>query len=73
MFDDLKTSHHYCADVQITAYCTDRILSKKTDKQSDRLIFYNEPTPETVGPLLEYLGDTPVQKMLVCSCCVVRE
>ena len=54
------------ADVQITAYSTDRILSEKTDAQSDRLIFYNEPTPESVGPLLDYIGDTPVQKMLVC-------
>lgn len=55
------------AGVQITAYNTDRILSEKTDDQSDRLIFYGEPTPETVGPLLEYTKDKPVQKMLVMA------
>lgn len=55
----------FSVDVQITAYSTDRILSEKTDKQSDRLIFYGEPIPETVGPLLEYTNSMPIQKMLV--------
>lgn len=55
----------FCVGVQITAYSTDRVLSEKTDKQSDRLIFYGEPTPETVGPLLGYTKDLPIQKMLV--------
>lgn len=55
------------ADIQITAYSTDRILSEKTDKQSDRLIFYGEPTPESVGGLIEYTKDLPIQKMLVMA------
>lgn len=53
--------------MQVTAYCTNRILSEKTDEQSDRLIFYGEPTPETVGPLLEYTKDMDVQKMLIMA------
>ena len=55
------------ADIQITAYSTDRILSEKTDKQSDRLIFYGEPTPESVGGLIEYTKELPIQKMLVMA------
>lgn len=53
--------------VQVTAYCTNRILSEKTDEQSDRLIFYGEPTPESVGPLLEYTKEMDVQKLLVMA------
>lgn len=53
--------------VQVTAYCTDRILSEQRDEQSDRLIFYGEPTPETVGPLLDYTKDMPVNKMLLMA------
>ena len=41
------------------------MLAEKTNKQSDRLIFFGEPTPESVGPLLQYLQEVPVQKMLV--------
>ena len=59
-FDDIT-------GVQVTAYCTDRILSERTDEQSDRLIFYGEPTPETVGPLLAYTKDLPIQKMLLMA------
>ena len=55
------------AGVQVTAYCTDRVLAEKTDEMSDRLIFYGEPTPESVGPLLDYLEGRPVQKMLVMA------
>ena len=55
------------AGVQVTAYCTNRILSEKTDEQSDRLIFYGEPTPESVGPLLEYTKEKEVQKMLLMA------
>ena len=35
----------------LTAYCGDRVLAEQTDEQTDRLIFYGEPTPEAVGPL----------------------
>jgi len=35
----------------LAAYCGDRVLTEQTDEQTDRLIFYGEPTPETVGPL----------------------
>jgi len=35
----------------LAAYCGDRVLTEQTDEQTDRLIFYGEPTPETIGPL----------------------
>lgn len=53
------------ADTTITAYATDRILAEETNEQSDRLISFAEPTPESVGPLLEYTQNIPIQKMLV--------
>ena len=56
-----------CAGVQVTAYCTDRVLAEKTDEQSDRLIFFGEPTPESVGPLLDFLEGRPVQKLVVMA------
>lgn len=31
------------------AYCGDRIVCTQTDEQSDRLLFYKEPTPEGIG------------------------
>lgn len=53
--------------MQVTAYSTDRIVSEKTDEQSDRLIFYGEPTPESVGDLLQWTKDESIQKMLVMA------
>lgn len=49
----------------MTAYATDRVLAEQTNDQSDRLKFYGEPTPESVGPLLEYTAEVAVQKMLI--------
>lgn len=51
----------------LTAYCGERILTEKTDEHSDRLLFYEEPTPEGVGPLTEILGKVPVQKMILMA------
>lgn len=35
--------------LSLTAYLGDRILCERRDEQTDRLIFYKEPTPEAVG------------------------
>lgn len=41
---------HACACVApLAAYCGDRIVCRETDEQSDRLLFYKEPPPESVG------------------------
>ena len=42
----------FCAaELTLAAYCGDRVLAEETDEQTDRLIFYGEPTPESIGPL----------------------
>lgn len=51
---DLTTpnfDHHHPA-----AYCGDRIVCRETDEQSDRLLFYKEPPPESVGEPAHILG-----------------
>ena len=35
-------------DLTLTAYCGERILSERIDEHTDRLLFYEEPTPEGV-------------------------
>ena len=34
------------------AYSVSRIVTEETDEHSDRLLFYGEPTPESIGPLV---------------------
>jgi hypothetical protein len=34
------------------AYSVSRIVTQQTDEHSDRLLFYGEPTPESIGPLV---------------------
>ena len=47
------------------AYSISRIVREKTDEHSDRLIFYGEPTPESIGPLRGFLDDGGTfQKMI---------
>ena len=40
-------------------------MTEKTDKHSDRLLFYGEPTPESTGPLQGFLdGGGAFQKLI---------
>ncbi|PSC69494.1 haloacid dehalogenase-like hydrolase [Micractinium conductrix] len=48
----------------LTAYCGDRIMCKERDEQSDRLIWYKEPTPEGIGPLQPHVGRLPIYKLI---------
>ncbi|PRW57026.1 haloacid dehalogenase-like hydrolase [Chlorella sorokiniana] len=50
--------------VTLTAYCGDRIVCRETDEQSDRLLFYKEPPPESVGPLERQVGKLPISKLI---------
>lgn len=45
------------AGVTLVAYSVSRIVTEKTDEHSDRLLFYGEPTPESIGPLQGFLDD----------------
>mmetsp|Transcript_2933 Transcript_2933/g.8270 ORF Transcript_2933/g.8270 Transcript_2933/m.8270 type:complete len:312 (+) Transcript_2933:136-1071(+) len=51
-------------NVTLAAFCCDRILAEETDDQTDRLLFYNDPIPEAIGPLEGIVGRIPVQKMI---------
>lgn len=47
------------------AYSVSRIVAEKTDKHTDRLLFYGEPTPESIGPLRGFLDNGGTfQKMI---------
>eukprot|EP00887_Chlorella_sp_A99_P001751 scaffold19.g1751.t1 len=48
----------------LTAYLGDRIVCERRDEQTDRLIFYKEPTPEAIGPLAPYVGELPIHKII---------
>ena len=45
------------AGVTLVAYSVSRIVTEKTNEHSDRLLFYGEPTPESIGPLQGFLDD----------------
>lgn len=42
-------------------------MTEQTDEQSNRLLFFGEPSPQSVGPLAAYLQGRAVQKMLIMS------
>lgn len=50
----------------LTAYCGERILCADTDRHTDRLLFYKEPTPEAVGDMASNVvsAGIPVHKMI---------
>ncbi len=50
------------------AYSVSRIVTEKTDEHSDRLLFYGEPTPESIGPLRGFLDEGGTfQKMILMT------
>ena len=52
----------------LVAYSISRIVTEKTDEQSDRLLFYGEPTPESIGSLRGFLDDGGAfQKMILMT------
>lgn len=44
------------AGLTLAAYSTSRIVTERTNEHTDRLLFYGEPTPESVGPLRDFLA-----------------
>ena len=50
------------------AYSISRIVTEKTDEHTDRLLFYGEPTPESIGPLRGFLdGGGAFQKIILMT------
>lgn len=59
-----------CAGLTLAAYSTSRIVTERTDEHTDRLLFYGEPTPESVGPLHAFLdapGSAGFQKLILMA------
>ncbi|KIZ03474.1 hypothetical protein MNEG_4483 [Monoraphidium neglectum] len=52
------------AGITLTAYTDDRIMADALDEQTERLLFYQEPTPEAVGNLEGIVGKRDVQKVI---------
>ncbi|KAK9853914.1 hypothetical protein WJX84_005069 [Apatococcus fuscideae] len=52
-------------NVTLSGYSTDRVFCIKTNEQTDRLIFYGEPTPESMGPWDPVISQYPIQKFLL--------
>ena len=51
-------------DLTLVAYCGDRIVCESTDKHTDRLNFYKEPPPESIGDLARHAETLPIQKLI---------
>ena len=45
-------------------YTYERILAEQTNSDSDRLLPYEDPTPENGGDLEQYVGKLPIQKCI---------
>ncbi|CAL5223726.1 g6283 [Coccomyxa viridis] len=66
----VETAIDFAAEhgVTLVAYSVSRIVTEKTDEHSDRLLFYGEPTPESIGPLRGFLDDGGTfQKMILMT------
>ena len=62
----LHTSINFAKRKGLTliAYLGDRIICDRTDEHTDRLSFYNEPTPEQVGDLSQIVGKLSIYKLI---------
>lgn len=48
-------------------YTYERILVEQTNADSDRLLPYEDPTPETIGDLEQVVGKLPIQKCIMIA------
>ena len=56
-----------CAEVTLTVYSYDRILAEQTNEDSDRLLPYEDPTPESVGDLENVVETLAIQKCIMIA------
>ena len=56
-----------CADITLTVYSYDRILAEQTNEDSDRLLPYEDPTPESVGDLENIVDTLAIQKCIMIA------
>ena len=55
------------AGITLTAYSYERILTEETNADSDRLLPYEDPTPEGVGDLEQFVGKLRIQKCIMIA------
>lgn len=55
------------ADITLTVYTYERILAEETNADSDRLLPYEDPTPESVGDLEQFVGKLAIQKCIMIA------
>ncbi len=48
-------------------YTYERILAEQTNADSDRLLPYEDPTPESVGDLDQIVAELPIQKCIMIA------
>ena len=56
-----------CADITLVLYSYERILAEKTNADSDRLLPYEDPTPESVGDLENIVDKLDIQKCIMIA------
>ena len=56
-----------CADITLVLYSYDRILAEQTNQDSDRLLPYEDPTPESVGDLENVVDTLAIQKCIMIA------
>lgn len=54
-------------DITLAMYTYERILVEQTNADSDRLLPYEDPTPETIGDLEQVVGKLPIQKCIMIA------
>ena len=55
------------ADITLVLYSYDRILAEQINQDSDRLLPYEDPTPESVGDLDEVVDTLAIQKCIMIA------
>ena len=67
LFDHTSLADCWCAilaEITLVVYTYERILAEQTNPDSDRLLPYEDPTPESAGDLEQYIGKLPIQKCI---------
>lgn len=64
---DHRLSDVVHADITLVVYTYDRILAEQTNQDSDRLLPYEDPTPESVGDLDDVVDKLDIQKCIMIA------
>lgn len=57
----------WSADITLVVYSYDRILAEQINSDSDRLLPYEDPTPESVGDLDKIVDTLAIQKCIMIA------